>query len=293
MLRSQNKSFVYLWFNNNTSDNSPGDCDGIRICDRPNSTAAEIINDTEQDEFEPSESSGEFSVIGTVSDAEEVEIEECTVAYPQNKQDKNDQRNNDISSLENSDGAEIEDPGNAGSDPIDVIITYRSRITLEDLDELQELGIKIDYRYKSGYAIEADVTENALKILTLSNRIESIEEVKDEFYPDVEPDDDYFDQMWNLHNTESNPGTADSDIDAPEAWDIATGRSDIVIAIIDTGIDYNHPDLEDNSWTNPVDVEGDANSDNYPGVYNTDDDGDGGIKNPCSTDCYPLVSQLP
>jgi len=76
---------------------------------------------------------------------------------------------------------------------------------------------------------------------------------------DVIPDDEYFGIQWALHNTGQNirpdplpsiNGTFDCDIDAPEAWDIETGSEDIVIAIIDTGIDYNHPDLSDNIWIN-------------------------------------------
>jgi len=60
------------------------------------------------------------------------------------------------------------------------------------------------------------------------------------------PNDPYFNQQWALHNTGQTGGKADADIDAPEAWDIETGSSDIVIAIIDTGVDTFHPDLAGN-----------------------------------------------
>ena len=64
----------------------------------------------------------------------------------------------------------------------------------------------------------------------------------------ISPNDTYFEEQWPLDNTGFNsgetPGTLDADIDAPEGWSTSTGNSDIVIAIIDTGVDLTHEDLE-------------------------------------------------
>jgi subtilisin family serine protease len=68
------------------------------------------------------------------------------------------------------------------------------------------------------------------------------------------PDDPDFNRQWGLHNTGQDGGTPDADIDAPEAWDIQTESSSIVIAVIDSGINYIHEDLRDNIWTNPNEI---------------------------------------
>ncbi len=72
------------------------------------------------------------------------------------------------------------------------------------------------------------------------------------------PNDGSFSSLWGLNNTGQTGGTVDADIDAVEAWDLTTGSSDVVIAIIDTGIDYTHPDLVDNMWVNPGEIAGDG-----------------------------------
>ena len=70
------------------------------------------------------------------------------------------------------------------------------------------------------------------------------------------PNDADFSQLWGLQNTGQNDGTAGADIKAVDAWDISTGSHDIIIGIIDTGMDYNHPDLIANRWVNPGDLPG-------------------------------------
>ncbi|CAH2575086.1 Thermitase [Planktothrix rubescens] len=72
------------------------------------------------------------------------------------------------------------------------------------------------------------------------------------------PNDPSYSQLWGLNNTGQDGGTPDADIDAPEAWDIQKGDPNLVIGVIDTGVDYDHPDLSANIWTNPGEIAGDG-----------------------------------
>jgi subtilisin family serine protease len=98
---------------------------------------------------------------------------------------------------------------------------------------------------------------------------------------DVIPNDPRFDELWGMRNTGQTGGTADADIDADMAWGVSTGSHSVLVAVIDTGIDYNHPDLAANIWTNPGEIPGngiDDDGNGYPDdVHGYDfynDDGD-------------------
>lgn len=93
------------------------------------------------------------------------------------------------------------------------------------------------------------------------------------------PNDPRFDELWGMHNTGAS-GLDDADIDAPEAWDSLTA-SDVVVAVIDTGVDYTHEDLAANMWTNPgeipgngIDDEGNGFVDDYYGYDFSANDSD-------------------
>ena len=83
------------------------------------------------------------------------------------------------------------------------------------------------------------------------------------------PNDPSFNLLYGMHNSgqtvNGDPGTPDADIDAPEAWNLSTGSSNVVVGIIDSGIDYTHPDLVDNIWTNPGEIAGNSIDDDTNG----------------------------
>ncbi|NJL67724.1 MAG: S8 family serine peptidase [Microcoleus sp. SM1_3_4] len=71
--------------------------------------------------------------------------------------------------------------------------------------------------------------------------------------------------LWGLNNTGQTGGSADADIDAPEAWGIQTGSKDVTVAVIDTGGDYRHQDLAANTWRNTGEIAGNGVDDDNNG----------------------------
>ena len=77
---------------------------------------------------------------------------------------------------------------------------------------------------------------------------------------DAVPDDPGFGLQWGFQNTgqpvNGTTGVAGADEDAVAAWDDETGSQTVVVGVVDSGVDYNHPDLAANVWTNPGGVGG-------------------------------------
>lgn len=65
-------------------------------------------------------------------------------------------------------------------------------------------------------------------------------------YKDQVPNDPGFDLLWGLDNQGQDGGTVDADIDAPEAWAMLPDGNDVLVAVLDDGVDLSHPDLADN-----------------------------------------------
>jgi subtilisin family serine protease len=95
------------------------------------------------------------------------------------------------------------------------------------------------------------------------------------------PDDLYYVAQHHLNNTGQWTSTPDADLDAPEAWSMTTGSPDVLVAVIDNGVDYNNPDLVANMWTNPfetpgdgIDNDGNGYVDDVHGISAVDNSGD-------------------
>jgi subtilisin family serine protease len=90
------------------------------------------------------------------------------------------------------------------------------------------------------------------------------------YHATLTPNDTSFNELWGLHNIGQNvngtSGSSDADIDATEAWDVVTGGT-VIIAVIDSGVKYDHEDLAGNIWSNPGEIPGNG----------VDDDGNGRI----------------
>jgi subtilisin family serine protease len=80
----------------------------------------------------------------------------------------------------------------------------------------------------------------------------------------VTPNDPNYSSQWNLNNSGQTGGTADADVDAPEAWEIEDGDPSVIVAVLDSGTDHTHPDLNGNIWDNAGEV-----------LNGVDDDGNG------------------
>ena len=122
-------------------------------------------------------------------------------------------------------------------------------------------------------------------LMTVEQAIDSLNKTGDYVYAEPDylmqetavPNDPLYSQQWGLNS----PHETDPDIDAPSAWDITTGDSDVVVAIIDGGVDYTHPDLASSMWTNENEIPGDGIDndlngviDDYYGFDAHNDDGD-------------------
>ena len=154
--------------------------------------------------------------------------------------------------------------------PGEVLIRFRDGITEAEKQALvDDLGLQIkeEYRYVNSalLGLPDDVgIPTALLELRQDDRVRFAEPNQRIMPQQLFPNDTLFGSQWDKHNT-GTIGIADADIDAPEAWErFGTGSSDNVIAILDTGIDYEHEDLFNNMWRNPGEV-----------LNGRDDDGNG------------------
>ena len=159
----------------------------------------------------------------------------------------------------------------------EALVKFKKGVTVNALNQLAaQNGMVVKKRFALlsqlkgyEYALLKSSVADTIGMMSVLKKNTAVEAVSPNNLNEVDavPNDPFYaPYMWGLNNTTQTGGTADADIDAPEAWDINTGSANNIVAVIDTGFDYTHPDLAANAWTNAAELAGSA------GI---DDDGNG------------------
>lgn len=160
--------------------------------------------------------------------------------------------------------------------PGEFVVELNPSFGFEALDK--KLGAEIVENVRPGMVLVRSADTTAVGARSLELRLQESELVRrvepNYIYSTSKlPNDPDLAKTWGLKNTgaldtENNAGRAGIDIGAERAWDLTTGSKSIVVAVIDSGIDFSHPDLSAQAWANEKELNG------LPGV---DDDGNGYI----------------
>ena len=160
----------------------------------------------------------------------------------------------------------------------DLLVKLKAGVNVTDmktaLDAGQALQVKKRYPVLSKllgkeYLLVRSGSRSTAQLLSELHRNSLVESVSPNYFrmADSTPNDPYYASLWGLNNTGQTGGTADADVDAPEAWNISTGSAEVIVAVLDSGVAYDHEDLTANMWINPGETP--ANG--------VDDDGNGYI----------------
>lgn len=148
--------------------------------------------------------------------------------------------------------------------PGEILVKYRNNITASEQETaLQRAGLQVVRRSASLGFIRCRTNKSVDAVVQQCKADPNVEYAEPNYYlyavetipegapfvfkqgaPRI-PNDTRFSEQWNMNNSN------DADIDAPEAWATQTGSTDVLVAVIDTGVDYDHEDLKEQMWRNP------------------------------------------
>jgi subtilisin family serine protease len=147
--------------------------------------------------------------------------------------------------------AKIKQIAAANNDRVeDEIESVNGLISIDDLDDADVTGVVRQYQSMPDVeyaeanfqiALDDSVDRNSRPAAFAPNPVGA-------------PNDPLFSDQWALNNTGQNGGTANAHIDALKAWAKTQGSAEVVVAVLDTGVDYTHKDLAENMWIRPANL---------------------------------------
>ncbi|HEX9918239.1 MAG TPA: S8 family serine peptidase [Pyrinomonadaceae bacterium] len=182
-----------------------------------------------------------------------------------------------------------------------------NQAVIADEDGLAPETVAAEYRglpdveyAEPNFVIELDPTDNAADF---GEELRGNNDDDDDDDPPVvrhpgdggmEPNDPLFKEQWSLLNTGQRAGKSGADVCATRAWAKTKGSRKIVVAVIDTGVDYTHQDLQSNIWTRPASLapysdEDLGDFDDRHGFDASDNDGDPMDDNGHGTHCAGII----
>ena len=147
----------------------------------------------------------------------------------------------------------------------EVLVKFKSGVSDEAIEALtQRLHDRVEDRIENADGVEAiDDLDNAdpATVVAEYSKLPEVEYAEPNYEIKLDenegplvpvlPHDPQFEEQWALSNSGQRGGKKGADISATLAWAKTTGSEDVVVAVLDTGVDYTHEDLSANMWTRP------------------------------------------
>jgi len=193
----------------------------------------------------------------------------------------------------------------------EVLVRFRSGTTRETIDRItSQFNDDVEDRIESVDGLDVIEDEDGNSAAEVVAQYRALPEVEyaeanskitldheDAGRKHVHADDEMFFRQWGLSNTGENGGKAGADISAMRAWAVTRGSDQVVVAVLDSGVDYTHPDLVNNIWTRPEiikayqddDLTSDGPVDDLHGFNVVDDNDDPMDNNGHGTHCAGII----
>lgn len=149
----------------------------------------------------------------------------------------------------------------------EITVRFKSGVSDEAIDRLnKETGVEIinkDRFAPNQYTLKVKDPKETFAIANKYHESDLTEFAEPNFFSEIKKASIPYFEQWHLYNTGQNNGLAGEDVKAKEAWNLTKGSPNITVAVIDDGVDLDHPDLKLNLWTNPDNSQSDVHGWNF------------------------------